>query len=184
MHTLFYIAKTPLQSLSPHEVFLPALTFGMVAAISPSVPILQKFKTTPNPIKLSICSYAIVAFLILFFIRPWLVHALGTDPVIWVLNYMTSAEGFELRLLIVIWWLFVLAFGILVPVKFFTKTSDARDVGESLNKRRKFFHGIVVLLFLPALHLDVSSLTRLYLTGQESVYVVGNVACHIVILVS
>lgn len=95
---------------------------------------------------------------ILLGVRPWLVVELGEDPVVWVLNYMTSSEGYELRLVIVAWWIAVLAFGIIVPVKFFTTTSDGHDDGDSLNKRRKFFHGIVVLLFLPALNLDVGHL--------------------------
>lgn len=156
-HILLYVVESD-SPLSAHEIFLPALTLGMMTAITPATPILQRIKTSSNPMKLAICSYAMVIFSILTGVRPWLVLELGEDPVIWVLKYMTSSEGYELRLAIVLWWLAVLAFGIIVPVKFFTTGSDQQDNGESLNKRRKFFHGIVVLLFLPALNLDVSRL--------------------------
>lgn len=156
-HTVLYVVESD-NRLSAHEIFLPALTLGMMTAITPAIPTLRKIKKSSNMTKLAIYSYATVIFSILLGVRPWLALELAEDPVIWVLKYMTSSEGYELRLAIVLWWLAVLAFGIIVPVKFFTATSDQKDNGESLNKRRKFFHGIVVLLFLPALNLDVSRL--------------------------
>jgi len=154
-HTLLYVVDTSRTFLEPHEIFLPALTFGMLISISPAVPMLRKIKMSSDPIRLAISSYVVVIGSIFLIVRPWLVFELAEDPIAWVWNYMTSSEGYKLRLAIVGWWLIVLAFGILVPVKFFNTTSDNQDNGESLNKRRKFFHGIVVLLFLPALNLDV-----------------------------
>jgi hypothetical protein len=151
-HALIYAAYSP--TFASHEIFLPALTFGMMLAIAPAVPLLRRIKTSPTPNKLALSSFAIVLFTILCLVRPWLVAKLGEDPTLWVLKYMMSSEGYEMRLLIVVWWLIVLAFGIFVPVRFFS--ADDGDNGESLNKRRKFFHGIVVLLFLPALSLDVA----------------------------
>jgi len=151
-HTLNYVAKSPL--LMPNEIFLPALTFGMTISIAPAIPLLRQIKHSTNPVKLAVYSYGIIVCTILLVVRPWLVVKLGADPILWVLRYMTSKQGYEMRLLITVWWLAVLAFGIFVPVTFFT-TSDDGDNGESLNKRRKFFHGIVVLLFLPSLGLDV-----------------------------
>jgi hypothetical protein len=156
-HTLLYVVESDCP-LSAHEIFLPALTLGMMTAITPAVPTLRRIKVSSNTTKLAIYSYAMIIFSILVGVRPWLVRELAEDPVIWVFQYMTSSEGYELRLAIVLWWIAVLAFGIIVPVKFFTITSDQQDNGESLNKRRKFFHGIVVLLFLPALNLDVCHL--------------------------
>jgi hypothetical protein len=154
-HTLLYVSES--RHLSPHEIFLPALTFGIMVAIAPAVPILTKIKTTKAPAKLAIASYGAVVLSVLLGVRPWIAAELSEDPIIWVLKYMISSPGYELRLAIVSWWIGVLAFGIIVPVKFFTGTSDSNqlDNGDSLNKRRKFFHGIVVLLFLPALGLDV-----------------------------
>lgn len=154
-HTLLYVTETPEGGLLAHEIFLPALTFGMLAAIIPAVPVLQNIRKSSKSLELAISSYAIVVTSIFLAVRPWIVSKLGDDPVIWVLNYMMSSEGYEMRLEIVLYWLVVLAFGIFVPVRFFTGSSDSHDDGESLNKRRKFFHGIVVLLFLPALNLDV-----------------------------
>ena len=58
-----------------------------------------------------------VIFSILLGVRPWLVLELAEDPVIWVLKYMTSSEGYELRLAIVLWWLAVLAFRNYCPSK-------------------------------------------------------------------
>jgi len=150
-HALIYVFHAPM--LASHEIFLPALTFGMMLAIAPAVPLLCRIKASPNPNKLALFSGAIVVCMILGLVRPWLVAKLGEDPTLWVLKYMICSEGYEMRLLIVVWWLVILAFGIFVPVKFFS--ADDGDDGESLNKRRKFFHGIVVLLFLPALSLDV-----------------------------
>ena len=149
---LHYVANSP--RLMPNEIFLPALTFGMTISIAPAIPLLRQIKHSTNPGKLAVYSYSIIVCTILLVVRPWLVAELGTDPTLWLLRYMTSKEGYEIRLLITVWWIAVLAFGILVPVKFFTASDDG-DNGESLNKRRKFFHGIVVLLFLPALGLDV-----------------------------
>jgi hypothetical protein len=151
-HALIYAAYSP--TLVSHEIFLPALTFGMMLAIAPAVPLLRRIKSSSDPNKLTLSSFAIVVCTILGVVRPWLVAKLGEDPTLWVLKYMISSEGYKMRLLIVVWWLVVLAFGIFVPVRFFS--ADEGDNGESLNKRRKFFHGIVVLLFLPALSLDVT----------------------------
>ena len=154
-HTLLYISEP--RHLSPHEIFLPALTFGMMVAVAPAVPVVSKIRMSKIPIIFAISSYGIVVISILLGVRPWIAAALSEDPIIWVLKYMTSATGYEVRLAIVVWWVAVLVFGIIVPVKFFTGTSESnpQDNGDSLNKRRKFFHGIVVLLFLPALSLDV-----------------------------
>jgi hypothetical protein len=152
-HTLFYVTQSP-APLSPHELFLPALTFGMMVSISPAVPILRNIRTSANPMVVATVSYVVVVLSILLGVRPWLMAGLHQDPFLWVIDYMTSSKGYEIRLAIVIWWFAILAFGIIVPVKLFTSSSDQFD-DESLNKRRKFFHGIVVLLFLPSLNLDV-----------------------------
>jgi len=160
-HTLLYVSEPRL--LSPHEIFLPALTFGMIVAIVPAVPVLTKIRTSKNSTRFAISSYGIVVLSVLVGVRPWIAAELSEDPIIWVLKYMISSPGYELRLAIVLWWVTVLAFGIIVPVKFFTGTpgSNLHDNGDSLNKRRKFFHGIVVLLFLPSLSLDVRLLSLL-----------------------
>jgi hypothetical protein len=161
IHTVIYLYNTPGDHLSPHEIFLPALTFGMLFAIAPAVPVLRKIPKSSDTTRLAFMSYTIVILSIIFLVRPWLITTLREDPVIWIFLYMTSYAGYELRLAIVFWWIIVLAFGILVPVKFFSASSNQQDDGESLNKRRKFFHGIVVLLFLPALSIDVSFLPHL-----------------------
>lgn len=153
-HALFFVVDSPTGSLSPPEIFLPAFTFGILFAIAPALPILRKIKTSSSPIKSTILIFILVIASIFILVRPWLVAELGEDPIEWVWNYMTRSEGHELRLAIVGWWFTVLAFGIIVPVKFFT-AFDGQDSSESRNKRRKFFHGIVVLLFLPALSIDV-----------------------------
>lgn len=155
IHIMIYISQAPTNEFLPHDIFSPGLTFGMLLAIVPAVPVLRKIRNSAETMKLAFISYAIVGLSMMLFIRPWLVATLQEDPVIWITFYMTSLPGYELRLAIVLWWIIVLAFGILVPVKFFTGSSDQQDDGESLNKRRKFFHGIVVLLFLPALNIDV-----------------------------
>lgn len=154
-HTMLYVVDPPSRGLISHEIFLPALTLGMLAAIIPAVPVLLNIRNSSKSLELAVISYVIVITSIFLAVRPWIVSNLGGDPLIWVFNYMTFSEGYEMRLAIVVYWLVVLAFGIFVPVRFFTGSSDCHDDGESLNKRRKFFHGIVVLLFLPALHLDV-----------------------------
>ena len=152
---MLYVSEAPVGQLIHHEIFLPALTFGILLGIAPAVPVLHKIRKSSDTARLALLSCAIVILSIILLVRPWLVTTLQEDPVIWAVRYMTSSTGYELRLAIVLWWLMVLAFGILVPVKFFTASSDNEDDGESLNKRRKFFHGIVVLLFLPALNIDV-----------------------------
>lgn len=155
IHIMLYVSEAPVDQLIHHEIFLPALTFGILLGIAPAVPVLHKIRKSSDTARLALLSCAIVVLSIILLVRPWLVTTLQEDPVIWAVRYMTSSTGYELRLAIVLWWLLVLAFGILVPVKFFTASSDNEDDGESLNKRRKFFHGIVVLLFLPALNIDV-----------------------------
>lgn len=154
-HALHYVIESSGAVLSPHEAFLLALTFGMLIAVFPAVRLLRKVQQSPKPMIPATYSYCIIMLSIFLGVRPWLIAELGEDPTIWILKYMTSKEGYELRLVIVSWWIAVLAFGIIVPIKFFTNTSDHDDNGELLNKRRKFFHGIVVLLFIPALILDV-----------------------------
>jgi hypothetical protein len=135
----------------------------MIVAIVPAVPVLTKIRMSKNTIRFAISSYGIVVLSVLLGVRPWIAAALSEYPILWVVKYMISSPGYQLRLAIVLWWVAVLAFGIIAPVKFFTGTSGSNpdDNGDSLNKRRKFFHGIVVLLFLPALSLDVRSLLLL-----------------------
>jgi hypothetical protein len=153
-HLVLYVSQVPMRDLTYYEIFLPAWTFGLMIAISPATPFLKRIRAAKDPIRLVLISFIVVFFSVVLSIRPWILEALGEDPVIWVLKYMLWSDGFQIRLLIVSWWLVVLAFGILVPVWFFSG-SDGQDNGESLNKRRKFFHGIVVLLFIPSLCLDV-----------------------------
>jgi hypothetical protein len=154
-HTLSYASETNVNNFAPHEIFLPALTFGLMVAVSPAIPVLRKLKGSTSPATTAASAYLILIVLSVLCVWPWISAGLGKDPLIWAFNYITISEGFETRLAIVLWWLAVLAFGIIVPVTFFTAGSIEGDNGESLNKRRKFFHGIVVLLFLPALDLDV-----------------------------
>jgi hypothetical protein len=156
-HTLLYVTQIPTLSLEFHEVFLPALTFGILLVISPATPLLRKIKSSRRPIPLLLLSCTVIIISYFLTVRQWLLAMLGQDPILWILQYMTSYEGYNIRLLIMSWWVAVLAFGILVPVKFFNG-ADSSDNGEWRNKRRKFFHGIVVLLFLPSLHLDVPTL--------------------------
>jgi len=160
-HLLVYVLQVPLSTISFHEVFLPSLTFGLMLSISPTIPFLRDIKTSKDRMRPLTISAAIFLTSIVLGIRPWLVDALDEDPIIWVLKYMLWSEGYQTRLIIVSWWLAVLAFGIFVPIWFFTG-SDGQDNGESLNKRRKFFHGIVVLLFIPSLCLDVLSISSVF----------------------
>ena len=153
-HVLNYVSSVTPHSLSFHEIFLPGLTVGLMLSISPARPFLRRIKSSKSPIWPLLAGGVITTGSIVFGIRPLILGALGEDPIIWVLNYMLASEGYQIRLLIVAWWLGVLAFGIFVPVTFFTG-SEKEDNGEALNKRRKFFHGIVVLLFIPSLNLDV-----------------------------
>src|ERR1700738_4639557 len=104
-HTLFYVMESPFEALAPHELFLPALTLGMLVAIAPAVPVLRRIRTAEEPMILADVSYGIVGMAILLCVRPWLAAGLGGDPFLWVVNYMTASQGYEIRLAIAVWWI-------------------------------------------------------------------------------
>ena len=76
-HTMLYVGEPPRRGLLPHEIFLPALTFGMLAAIIPAVPVLLKIRNSSKSLELAVISYVIVIISIFLAVRPWIVSNLG-----------------------------------------------------------------------------------------------------------
>lgn len=85
----------------------------------------------------------------------WVGHCLQSEPIAWMLSYIL-VDG---RLAILAYWLASLSLAaVLLP------RMDSTIHPLSLDRRRKFFHALVVVMFLPTLQRD-PSLARLALTA-------------------
>lgn len=93
IHIMLYVSEAPVDQLIHHEIFLPALTFGILLGIAPAVPVLHKIRNSSDTARLALLSCAIVVLSIILLVRPWLVTTLQEDPVIWAVRYMTSSTG-------------------------------------------------------------------------------------------
>jgi dolichol kinase len=122
-------------------------------------------------------AYGVLAGLVVFAIRPWINHALDQDVFLWLVNYVTLV-----RLCLIVYWVAVAGTGVIVVIYFwgskpvgglsglprnalkllspkeddvFFEDEDTQQRrARALDRRRKFFHGLVVVLFLPTLNRD------------------------------
>ncbi|ORY83716.1 hypothetical protein BCR37DRAFT_276960 [Protomyces lactucae-debilis] len=122
-------------------------------------------------------AYVVMVLVVLFAVRPWLGKTLGQDPFFWLISYLTVP-----RLILIAYWLAVAGTGVIVVIYFwgskpvgglsglprnaikllapkdddvFFEDEDTQQRrSRALDRRRKFFHGLVVVLFLPTLNRD------------------------------
>lgn len=84
--------------------------------------------------------------LILFMLTPYSTSVINENPFIWVIKYISRKR----RIALILWWLCVLG-NILIATKWLLgKTLSLSD----LNKKRKFYHMLSVIMFFPGYLLD------------------------------
>ncbi|KAJ3183930.1 hypothetical protein HDU87_006048 [Geranomyces variabilis] len=136
------------------NVFMHALLFGMLMIGMVLAPLLRRVSSTRAEgnqrmfVGLSLGFYVATVALVLFVIAPWTALCLGTNPFMWTIDFVFTPE--HNRLLIAGFWASVIALGVTVAYqKFPTNTNST-----SLNLKRKYFHVLATLMFIPGYILD------------------------------
>ncbi|TPX55838.1 hypothetical protein PhCBS80983_g04979 [Powellomyces hirtus] len=134
---------------SEMNVFMHALLFGMLMIGIVLTPLLRgisraRGKEDQRPfILLSLAFFASTALIVLFVIAPWTALCLDANPFVWTWNFVVE-PGFR-RLFIAGFWASVIALGVTVAYQKFPATTDST----SLNMKRKYFHILATLMFIP-----------------------------------
>ncbi|KAG4301480.1 hypothetical protein PCK1_002406 [Pneumocystis canis] len=161
----------------PHDLFFVLAISGPIIGTLPSTPLLKKciriIRTPPHRRTLSlkakyircvIFSYLIIGistFIVLQFgIKTYLIG--DKNLVFWFIDYIIYENDSSTKQKMLLWWIICLIFSIFILKTFlYTPKLEKRIFYNNkkvshiqLNKRRKFFHGIVVVMFLPTLYLD------------------------------
>ncbi|GAO50679.1 hypothetical protein G7K_4801-t1 [Saitoella complicata NRRL Y-17804] len=178
--TLLLATALSNEALEPYEVFLPVLSIGLIIATIPALPfVYSAMRITRTPpqhrtmrlieqrLIYACAAYATIAVMVVGVIRPWVKRRLpGEDePFIWILRYMFQDHGWDVRLGMATWWAVCVGMGIVVVVRLWSSQTgmhpvklrneeEEKEFSAALNRRRKFFHGLVVVMFIPTISRD------------------------------
>jgi len=94
----------------------------------------------------SISSFISFAVLVITCLMPYSTHIINENPFIWVIKYIFTPR----RLFLIGWWLCLLS-TIIIAFNWLLKKSNTLS---DLNKRRKFYHMLSVLMFFPGYLID------------------------------
>ncbi|KAJ3160832.1 hypothetical protein HDU86_008192 [Geranomyces michiganensis] len=136
------------------NVFMHALLFGMLMIGMVLSPLLRRVSASREQgkermfIGLSLAFYVATAAIVLLVIAPWTALCLGTNPFMWTINFVFDPEHY--RLLIAGFWAGVIAFGVTIAYRKFPTTTNST----SLNLKRKYFHVLATLMFIPGYIVD------------------------------
>ncbi len=180
-------------AVKPHEAFLFAFIYGLLLAMWPAVPFLKRSvrivltkaqmrsKRAPQQrLILASKAYAVAGLVLITVVRGGLQYNLGKDPFVWVLRHIYYSRR---RQALVLYWAVTLSVGLLIVIfawgskpqisrlythaeqdeDFFAEENLEHERSKALDRRRKFFHGLVVCMFLPTLHIDVDILLLRFL---------------------
>ncbi|QSL64631.1 hypothetical protein MERGE_001932 [Pneumocystis wakefieldiae] len=161
----------------PHELFLILAFFGPIVAICPAIPFLKEYVRITKisyyrrtrileakRIRYAIFSYFIIGisiFIILQFgVKLYLTG--HRNLIFWFINYLLYEKDSKIRQKILLWWFNCLIFTMLFIKVFLYAQKSERPInhenerisGSKLDRRRKLFHGLVIIMFLPTLYLD------------------------------
>ncbi|KTW30291.1 hypothetical protein T552_00766 [Pneumocystis carinii B80] len=160
-----------------HELFMVLAFFGPILIIWPAIPFLKEYiritqisycrrthAMEARRIRYAIFSYFTIGISI-FIMLQFGIKLYSTEHknlIFWFINYLIYEKGSEIRQKILLWWMNCLIFTMLfIRIFFYAQKSkkqinhkNERISGSKLNKRRKLFHGLVIIMFLPTLYLD------------------------------
>ncbi|TPX64857.1 hypothetical protein SpCBS45565_g05600 [Spizellomyces sp. 'palustris'] len=140
---------------SETNVFMHALLFGMLLIGVLLVPLLRRIRAIryhashQQFVALSIGFYCATLAIVLFLIAPWTQLCLGAEPFTWVLNFILTPGTY--RLALIGFWALIIAIGVMVAFQHFPTTTSDLAV---LNLKRKYFHVLATLMFVPGYVLD------------------------------
>ncbi|KAK9369356.1 hypothetical protein V1509DRAFT_620536 [Lipomyces kononenkoae] len=136
-------------------IFLRAFLFGSLFSLWPATPLVLKIMhltrlprhrrpkaSTKMKATYAYGVYAIYVVNVLVFVRWHLQSSLGRDPFAYMIDYLFLSKESYMRLRMLGYWTAWLAIGI----PWIQKSSD----GWTLDRRRKVWHGLIVLMFLGA----------------------------------
>ncbi|KAI9243579.1 hypothetical protein BY458DRAFT_530546 [Sporodiniella umbellata] len=102
---------------------------------------------------LAILFYIVTAAIVLFIFRPFCKALTGQDPFIWTIRYLYISPP---RIFLCLYWILMIATTVVMWVIFldFTMTRslnniESKNLTASLNLKRKVFHGLAVIMFIP-----------------------------------
>nr|KAJ3418234.1 hypothetical protein HK105_000171 [Polyrhizophydium stewartii] len=165
-------------------VFFPALVWGMVLIGVVGLPLLlrvraaqaQRGQNSKAHMALSLAFLALAAFVVFAVIDPWAWRGMGVEPFLWTFAFISDLSTWR-PFLIAYWCVLVYAAVWLAA----TWIPTASSLPAHVNMRRKYFHGLSVLMFVPGyllepdfMHLAFSvAMTVLVLLEYVRVFRVG-----------
>ncbi|ORY93148.1 hypothetical protein BCR43DRAFT_496396 [Syncephalastrum racemosum] len=161
--------EKPMETTHAASVLLNAVVLGMVVIGMVSYPLLRRarrlaqipyWRSSPSTLVWSriqkrkvivACAfYAVTALIIFFVIEPVTKAILGQEPVLWTLSFVFFSPS---RLLLCGYWAFAVGATVvawLLVLDFNTPVSvESKTLTATLNKKRKLFHALAVVMFVP-----------------------------------
>ncbi|KAI8821140.1 uncharacterized protein EV422DRAFT_55421 [Fimicolochytrium jonesii] len=157
---------------SEMNVFMHALVYGMLLigiALSPLLRAISQARLdgqTQRWMVLSGFFYVAVVALVLFIIAPWTQLCLGAEPFMWTINFVLFS-GFT-RPVVTLYWASIIVIGVTIAWLKFPETTANSAV---LNWKRKYFHLLATLMFIPG-----------YIWDPEFMHLAFSVALAVLIL--
>ena len=152
---VYPLSMAEFQAIEPIDVFLVALTLGMILIGVLSIPTLMYTRKSANeklPVNTRLAGaltfYAFLFGFTFFAISPWVESFIKHEPFTWVFNFINKHADLKWNLVFLSGSLTV--GGIAVPWKF-----RADLMSMSVHIRRKYFHIIALMMFVPSIFLEV-----------------------------
>ncbi|KAK9763867.1 dolichol kinase [Basidiobolus ranarum] len=149
---LGYLPEFVSSEQDPFYSWLQGLLLGMAflgLTLSPSLFILRKNSNIPENetrdwqvLISSVVFYFGTVAVVLAVILPWISLVLGQNAIYWVLSFIFSKWG---HLGLCLYWVSILG----IAVAFIAQFTYSVTTSAGLNLKRKYFHGLAVLMFAP-----------------------------------
>ncbi|KAL0080229.1 hypothetical protein J3Q64DRAFT_1701577 [Phycomyces blakesleeanus] len=169
----YYLAGMPISQIT---VLIHALILGILLIGMALFPLLRRSRWIARQpywrspitedlneiyqkrVKVSIAFYTLSISIILFGIAPVCYNITGNNPIVWTLEFVLMSPS---RLFLSLYWAFSVAATVVVWVlvldftpepsqkSFFKSVGEERILTSTLNKKRKLFHALAVVMFIP-----------------------------------
>ncbi|KAJ3292404.1 hypothetical protein HK104_005321 [Borealophlyctis nickersoniae] len=98
-------------------------------------------------IKKSIGFYVSASLIVIAVVSPWVKARIGTDPLLWTLEFLLFKGG-PTRIILGLYWATAVAVAVAYAVKSLAPRKDPGS-GAVLNLKRKYFHALATVMFAP-----------------------------------
>ncbi|ORX65009.1 hypothetical protein K493DRAFT_321923 [Basidiobolus meristosporus CBS 931.73] len=149
---LWYLPDFVNAERDPFYIWLQGLLLGMTflgLVLSPCLYILRKNSNIPEDeardwqvLISSVVFYLGTVAVVLAAIVPWISLALGQNAIFWVLSFLFSKWS---HLGLCLYWVSILA----IALAFIAQFTYSTTTSAGLNLKRKYFHGLAILMFVP-----------------------------------